>query len=654
MDPILTEIMKNRFTAMAEEASTVAYRTAHTTFVKQTQDFQVAVAKTSGEFFAYPTMTGVTSGSGQSVSGLIDAFDRAELEPGDVLISNDPFRTAGLVTHIMDIHLARPIFVHGELVCFAWSFVHASDVGGAVPGSISPDLTEVFQEGLRIRPMKLLRAGRPNADLIGILRDNSRIGDAVWGDLEALMAAMRLLDRRVNELCAKLGLAAFRQGIEDVLDYTERKAREVISGLKDGAYEFADYIEGSGQDEAVLLHCRLTIKGDEAEIDYSGSAPQVQAALNFFSGNRSHPFLCLGLTNYIQTVAPSIPINGGILRPIRAHAPSGTVMNAEFPSASGNRWVAAMRTYDTLIGCLNQAIEGGIAACGAGQAGIISASWRDSMSGRNRVSVVEPFSGGSGGRVKADGVDANDTMIGYLKSTPIEHVEVETPLVVRRHELIPHRLGHGRFRGGAAVRIELECRAPEAKITVRGLDRFRFQPWGVFGGEPGHNGRSFVIRRDGTREEIGRIKVLTLRQGDRLVMESPSGGGFGDPFAREPALVLRDLRDGFLTPEVAGSVYGVAIMDGKVDADATRGLRAERKGPARGEVTHGPERRRYEETWPVATSVAFANALLETPIGLRPILSELCRGDLKTAPAPIAPSAAVAAVKQRAAQFGRG
>ncbi|MFI4997729.1 MAG: hydantoinase B/oxoprolinase family protein, partial [Hyphomicrobiales bacterium] len=158
MDPILTEIMKNRFTAMAEEASTVAYRTAHTTFVKQTQDFQVAVAKTSGEFFAYPTMTGVTSGSGQSVSGLIDAFDRAELEPGDVLISNDPFRTAGLVTHIMDIHLARPIFVHGELVCFAWSFVHASDVGGAVPGSISPDLTEVFQEGLRIRPMKLLRA----------------------------------------------------------------------------------------------------------------------------------------------------------------------------------------------------------------------------------------------------------------------------------------------------------------------------------------------------------------------------------------------------------------------------------------------------------------------------------------------------------------
>jgi N-methylhydantoinase B len=438
-----------------------------------------------------------------------------------------------------------------------------------------------------------------------------------------------------------------------VLLYSERKAREVISKLKDGTYEFADYIEAGSRDEAVLLHCRLTIKGDEAEIDYSGSAPQVQAALNFFTGNRTHPFLCLGLTNYIQTVAPSIPINGGILRPIRAHAPAGTVINAEFPSASGNRWVAAMRTYDTLIGCLNQAIEGGIAACGAGQAGIIFASWRDSASGRSRVSVVEPFSGGSGARVKGDGVDANDTMIGYLKSTPIEHVEIETPLVVRRHELISDRLGHGRFRGGAAVRIELECRAAEAKITVRGLDRFRFQPWGVCGGEPGHNGRTFVIRRDGTREEIGRIKVLSLRQGDRLIMESPSGGGFGDPFTRDPALVLRDVSNGFLAEGAARSAYGVAIAGGKIDADATHELRMGRNAPPHEDVAHGPERRRYEEGWPVATSVAFANALLETPIGLRPILAELCRGDLEGAASPIAPEMAIDAVKRRAAEFGK-
>ena len=145
MDAVLTEIMRNRFTAMAEEASTVAYRTAHTTFVKQTQDFQVAMAKPTGEFFAYPVMTGVTSGSGQSIHGFVDAFDPAGIEPGDIFISNDPFRTAGLVTHTMDIHLARPVFFEGEVIAFAWSFVHASDIGGAVPGSISPDLAEIYR-----------------------------------------------------------------------------------------------------------------------------------------------------------------------------------------------------------------------------------------------------------------------------------------------------------------------------------------------------------------------------------------------------------------------------------------------------------------------------------------------------------------------------
>jgi len=255
--------------------------------------------------------------------------------------------------------------------------------------------------------------------------------------------------------------------------------------------------------------------------------------------------------------------------------------------------------------------------------------------------------------VRTDGVDANDTMIGYLKSTPIEHVEVETPLVVRRHELIPHRLGHGRFRGGTGVRIELECRAPEARITVRGLDRFRFQPWGVCGGGPGHNGRTFVIRRDGTQEETGRIKVLTLRQGDRLVMESPSGGGFGDPFTRDPALVLRDLRDGFLDAEAARTIYGVAIAGGEFDAQATAALRAGRNEKRGLEVAHGPERQRYEASWPVATSVAFANALLEAPRGLRPILAELCRDDLAQAQRPVAAAEAAAAVKRRVAEFAK-
>ncbi len=419
MDPVRTEIMRNRFAAMAEEAATVAFRTAHTTFVKQTQDFQVALARPEGEFFAYPVMSGVTSSCGQSIAGFLQAFAADPPAPGDVLISNDPFGSAGLATHTMDIHLVMPIFAPGvfggdELVCFAWSFVHASDIGGAVPGSISPDLTEIYQEGIRLRPAKLYRRGVASHDIANILRDNSRIGDDVWGDLEAMLAAMRLLERRVHELIARVGIVEFRAGIEDVLDYAALKAREVIGALTDGSYTFSDYVEGATADEAIHIHCRLTIDGENAAIDYSGSDPQVQAAFNVHTGSATHPMLCLGLIHYILTVQPSIPMNGGLMRSIRTHAPAGSLLNADMPAAMGNRWVSAMRGYDTQIGCLNQAVPGGIAACGAGQAGIISVAWTDPRSGRGRVAVVEPFSGGSGGRVRAEGVDGNDTMIGFL------------------------------------------------------------------------------------------------------------------------------------------------------------------------------------------------------------------------------------------------
>lgn len=652
MDPVQTEIMKNRFTAIAEEAATVAYRTAHTTFVKQTQDFQVALARVSGEFFAFPTMTGVTSGSGQSVTGLTQHFDVDDLAPGDVLISNDPFSTGGLVTHMMDIHLIRPIFVDGTLACFAWSFVHASDIGGAVPGSISPDLFECFQEGLRLRPTKLVRSGVLNSDVVNILKDNSRIGDAVWGDLEAMMAAMRLLDRRIGELCAKVGNEVFHRGVDDVMAYSERKAREVIGNLRDGVHSFADYIEGDDSGEAVHIQCELTIKGEEASIDYSGSSPQVHAAFNFSTGSRTHPFLCLGLTNYIQTMEPSIPINGGMMRPIRAYAPPGTVMNADFPAAMGNRFVAVMRTYDTLIGCLNQAIPDGIAACGAGQAGIISSSWIDASSGRNRVAVVEPFSGGSGGRVRADGVDANDTMIGFLKSTPVEHVEVETPLIVRRHELAPNQIGHGKYRGGAAVCIELECRHPEVRVTVRGLDRFRFQPWGVFGGSAGYN-TTVVLNPETKPVSIGRIKVLTLRRGDVIRMISSSGGGFGPPQHRAPELVLRDVLDELLTTEDAAAVYGVIIRDRAVDQPATTLRRSDMPTSVTGfSVTHGPARRRYEAVWPIDASTALSQAVLGTQPGFRRTILMQAREELAGAGRVITPGEATATVHELALRFG--
>jgi N-methylhydantoinase B len=641
MDAVQTEIMKNRLSSIVEEAAVLAYRTSHTTYVKQTQDFRVALASVRGEFFAVPIQTGVTSGVGSSVRPTVDAVGLETLVPGDVLITNDPFASGGLCTHTMDIHMIRPIFRGGKLLCFAWSFIHASDIGGAVPGSISPTNSEVYQEGLRLRPTKLVRAGAVVQDILNILQDNSRIPDDVWGDLQAMISAMTLLDRRVNELCDRVGEDAFHRGVVDVLDYAEAKSRAVIRALRDGRYSFADYLEGyGGERDHIYLQATLTIRGDEAEIDFSGSDPQAQAALNFNTTGHSHPFLALALTNYIQTVEPTIPINSGMQRPIHAHAPLGTVMNAAFPAAMGNRWVSVMRVYDVVMGCLSQAVPEGLAACGAGMAGIISAAWIDPATARRKVSVVEPFCGGSGGRRIKDGVDATDTMIGYLKSTPIESVEVDTPLVVRRHSLVPDTFGHGRYRGGAAICIELENRSIDTIVTVRGLDRFRFQPWGVRGGSCGRNGRTWMNPDTVREQELGKIRVLEMKRGDLLRMVSPSGGGFGDPLEREKERVAADVRGGLLSSAHALEAYGVVTTsDGVVDEAATQAERARRAGLRRNapQFALGAVRDDVERHWPNAASAALAEAVMASPAGLRPYLLAITRAALSDEPGPLTP-----------------
>jgi N-methylhydantoinase B len=629
MDPVRTEVMKNRFTAIAEEASNVAYRTAYTTFVKQTQDYQVALANFDGEFFAYPMRSGVTSSVCQNLRKMVDELGVETLEPGDVIISNDPFSGDALCTHSMDIHMIRPVFHEGRPICFAWAFIHASDIGGAVPGSISPSNKEIFQEGIRLRPSLLYRKGELNQGLWDIFSDNCRIPDLVWGDLQAMLSGLALLDRRVHELCARYGLDGFLGGVADVLALSELKARQAISALADGEYVFNDYLEAFGGSGHIFIQARLVIAGDTIEVDFAGSDPQVPYAMNFVTGERVHPFLCMPIINYILTVEPNIPMTAGIIRPIRTRAAKGTLMNATFPAAMGNRWVAVMRVYDTILGCLNQAVPGGLAAAGAGQAGIIAVASFDKATGRRHVSVVEPFIGGTGGRCNGDGVDGIDTPVGFLRSAPIEVVEVETPLVIRRFSVEQDSFGPGRYRGGGAVCIEMQVTGLAAAMTVRGLDRFRFQPWGVAGGGCGKSGRA--VLNPGTKKEIdiGKIDVLEMRHGDLLRMVTPAGGGFGDPLERDVERVVADVRDGLVSTARAREDYGVVIDENGLDAKATARLRAARQDRTRDAAfTLGAARDALEKRWPTAASAALAEAAIEAPAGIRLYLMEALRETL--------------------------
>jgi N-methylhydantoinase B len=327
-------------------------------------------------------------------------------------------------------------------------------------------------------------------------------------------------------------------------------------------------------------------------------------------------------------------MSGGIIRPIRTYAPPGSFMNATFPAAMGNRWVAVMRVYDAILGCLDQAVPGGIAAAGAGQAGIISVASTDPRSGRRHVSVIEPFVGGSGGRRSGDGVDGIDQPVGFLKSAPIEIVELETPLVIRRFALEPGSPGPGRFRGGHAMRIEIENRSFSSVMTVRGLERFRFQPWGLNGGGAGAHARCVLNAGRNTEREVGRIDVLELLRGDILCMITPSGGGFGDPFARDPARVLEEVLDELLSPEQARMLYGVVIQDCAVDAAATRHARSVPRSQ-HDLFTLGCTRETLERTWPPAANAELALSVFPAPAAVRTHIVGAVRAELDQAAGPV-------------------
>lgn len=610
MRAIRTEVMRNRFGALVEEASIILYRTAHTTFIKQTQDYQCAMCTVEGEVFAYPRFNGVATLVGLSLKPAIEAIGLENMHEGDVIITNDPFATEGMCTHMPDIFVLRPVFHDGKLQCFSWAFAHVSDIGGAVPSSISPTFTETFQEGLRMRPMKLYKQGALNEDLLSVLYDNCRIPDETWGDIKAMCSALASMDHRINELCERYGADELQAGIHDVLAYGELKSREVIAALDNGNWEFSDYMEVV-PGEQVMVNLTMTVNGSDVTLDFSGSSPQVQAACNFVSGKSPHPALVRCFVAFLLSSSAETPMNGGIVRPITVIAPKGVVMNAEFPAACGNRAATYTRVYDLVLGCLNQAIPGHIAAGGGSQAAIIAASTNDPKTRKPRVSVIQPLIGGSGGRKGLDGIDATDTPFGFLRSAPTEAIEHEMPLLIRRFGLVKDSFGAGKWRGGAALEIEMENLAHEVSFSLRGCDRFTFQPWGVAGGEAGHCGSG---ARDGNAVRLTDMQKIS--HGQTLYLRSPAGGGFGPAFDREPAAVLTDVIDGLLSEAKALEDYGVVIVNGKVDEDATKAARAGFT-PSEDVFNYGARRRSYEEVWPREATIALSRGLLKAPSGLR-------------------------------------
>jgi N-methylhydantoinase B len=625
-DPIFLEILNNRLNGIVSEMGHIIHKASFSPFIKEAWDFGEGLVSLSGEIFSYPRDIGVAFMVAALMDEAVKAFEH--YEPGDIVIANDPTTTGGLCTHLPDFHLLKPYFRDGELICFSWTFIHSSDVGGLVPGSIAPIAYDIYQEGLRVPAMKLVKAGTLNRDLMDILLANTRTPHYNEGDLKALMAAMRVAEHRLDQTIDKYGLAQFRQGIDDLLLYGELRARDVISDIPDGAYEMSDYMELDiiGQAPA-RIKLKLEISGSSVHLDFSGSDPQVRAALNLPTFGKNHHFINAGVFNFIYAIDNAIPLNRGILRPIRVTIPPGSILNPESSAAVGVRFATGVRVMDLVFGCLSQATErpdtparvrSRAPTAGSGLLGVVLLSLVDERTGELKVNVVQPMWGGSGGRPTKDGIDGADLAAGFLRNIPAETSEAEMPMLLHKYQFADGTPPAGKWRGGLGLDLRFEVFTPDAVVTARGMERFQFHPWGRLGGEHGTLGKTVINPDTKQAKSIGKIvDALRLEPGMVVQILTPSGGGFGDPFDREPERVLRDLHDGFLTTREARRQYGVVIKRGQLDRKATAELRGARRRRAVPEFDFGPAREAFERMFTPAMQDRLVEILGQVPASQR-------------------------------------
>ncbi|RVT92209.1 hydantoinase B/oxoprolinase family protein [Rhodovarius crocodyli] len=607
------QILANHCAAAADAMAFTLMRTAHSTFVKETEDFSCTLVTPDGKAFASPRHFGAPWYSGIDYGPVLRMIDH--YEEGDICATNDPY-SGYVCTHSPDIHIWKPVFHEGKIACFVVGHIHNTDVGGAVPASLSRTLTEIEQEGIRIPPLKLVRRGEINQDVMEILRINVRMPEQNHGDLMAQFASVNIGERRIHEIIARFGYPAFASGIEQILDYAEEQARRVIRDIPDGEYFFADYADEDGEGgNPCRMALTVRVQGDEVELDYTGSDPQLASSLNMPTGGEvRHPIVMVGLTYVLFTLNPQLLLNAGTLRPARAVLPRGTIVNAEPGAAVGMRSLTCMMTQIVTFGAFLQAVPEKLATTSPGGNAILNVrtSGRD---GRTVMASLGAVGGGGGGTPRHDGPNGAGGAQAFLKNTPVEINEAEVPIRILRYGLERDSAGPGQYRGGLAAVMEFQVFSPGSVVTARNRNRSVFQSWGACGGRAGNTSR--FLRNPGTPEELslGNTDLVKCNPGDIVRVIGPGAGGYGDAFARAPEAVLTDVKRGFVSMEAAARDYGVAIVDGAVDSAATLALRAGHT-PRQG-FDYGARRDAFEAVWTRARYEEMTTALAQLPVQWR-------------------------------------
>ena len=540
-DPVSLEIFWSRLISIADESAAALLRTSFSTIVRESNDFATALMDANGDSLSENT-AGIPSFVGilpRTLKHFLARYPKDQWRPGDIVMTNDPWMATG---HLPDVTMAAPIFHRGRLVGFSGSIAHLPDIGGAPWGC---DARELFEEGLRIPPLKFYSEGRQNADLTEMILGNVRVPDQVMGDLQAQVTSNRVCARRLAEFLDDAGMVDLTSLSRALQDRAEIAMRRAIEAVPDGVYHSSVDADGFDADET-HIECTITVKGSDLHIDYAGTSKQIgrglNSVMNYTYAYSVYPIKC--------ALDPMTPRNEGSYRSVTVDAPLGSILNPRYPAPCNARQLTGHLLAGAIYGALAQAVPGKVTA-ESGSAPTLRSVYGGVDHQGNRFSQILFASGGMGASAVKDGL-ATTAFPTNAGAGSIEAFESISPMIVWKKEFRADSGGPGTFRGGLGQDVEVEVRSPEPVRLSLLSDRQKYAPRGLLGGKEG--AMVSITLADGTKPHPKSRSMLS--PGDRLSMRFSGGGGYGDPGKRDPEAVARDVRDGYVSAEAAARDYG--------------------------------------------------------------------------------------------------
>jgi N-methylhydantoinase B len=551
IDPITLEVLHNALLSITEEVYVALMKSAYSTNIKERHDHSVMLTDPRGRLVAQPAQSLPVHLS--SMLGLVrcilDKVPLTTISEGDLFIGNDPYVAGG--THLPDIAMVTPVFVEGRPIAWIGNIAHHADIGGMAPGGLASVMTEIYQEGLRIPPIRLFRRGELQTELLDLLLLNVRVPEERRGDYFAQISSCRLGERRLKELARDTPTDTLFATFDEIIERTARRMRDGFRRLRPGIYRIEDVLDGDAQGNLdIPIKLSIEVGDGTIRLDFRGSSPQVTGNVNM-TANATQSAVCYALKALLDE---DLPNTQGVLDSIDIVCDEHSLLNCSFPAAVAQRTSGCQRIADMIVGALKDAVPD--LACGASNGSNTAAIFTGIDPGTGHPYLyLETLGGGFGGRSGKDGKDGVQVHITNTSNLPVEAIETEFPLLVEAYELIADSAGAGKHRGGAGLRRIIRPIGHESRFTGF-MERVRHQPWGIFGGEKGGSGR-FLLKSDkGELTELSG-KPFSVRIGPSVcvVIETPGAGGYGPPDERHADLITADARGGLFSAEYLARHY---------------------------------------------------------------------------------------------------